>query len=181
MKKLLLSLAVVAMGFAASAQISVGAYGGLGLPMGDLSDGKYKMGFGGGIVGNYALNDNMTAGVNIGYYSFTNEASDDITMTSIPIMGTFNYYFTDEGFKPFVGAEVGISMVTSKFSLLGTTIEGSSSAFGFGLVGGAAYGLNDNMDVFAAVKYNSFSLGGDLTGTLAYLPINVGIVYKLGN
>lgn len=181
MKKLLLSLAAVAVGFAASAQISIGAYGGLALPMGDLSDGKYKMGFGGGVAGNYSLNDNMTVGANIGYYSFTNEASDDITMTSLPIMATFNYYFADEGFKPFVGAEVGMSMVTSKFNILGISAEGKSTAFGFGLVGGAAYGMSDNLDLFAAVKYNQFSLGGDLNGTLSYLPINIGILYKLGN
>jgi hypothetical protein len=168
---------MVVAGAAAYAQISVGAYGGAALPMGDLSDAKFKMGFGGGVSGRYWLNDNMAAGVNFGYYSMTNDLSSDFTMSFMPITAAFDYYFMTEGFKPYAGVELGLTNTTTKLTLpfLGT-MENSETPFSYGIVLGAAYGLNDKMDVFGNVKYFSVATEG---GTSTFLPINVGINYKI--
>lgn len=179
MKKLLLSLAVVAMGFAASAQISVGAMGGVALPMGDMKDvAKMKMGFGGGVAGAYALNENMSAGLSIGFYSFTSEVSSDFTLTALPILGNFTYYLMTDGFKPFLTADVGLGMMTAKSSFFGVSTETKENAFGYGIGAGAAYGISDQLDVFGSVKYSSYATTGSAT---TWIPITVGVMYKLGN
>lgn len=175
MKKILLSIAMVVAGAAAYAQISVGAYGGAALPMGDLSDAKWKTGFGGGISGRYWLNDNMAAGVNIGYYSMSNETFSGASLSFMPITAAFDYYFMTEGLKPYAGLELGMTNATSKIEFFGVTAEASEANFSYGIVVGAAYGINDNMDVFANLKY--FSVLSD--PSMNILPINVGINYKI--
>lgn len=175
MKKLLLTLAVAAMGFVASAQISAGLNGTFAMGMGDMSTAGFKTGFGGGVNGRYWLNDNMAAGLNVGYYTWTHENVSDLKYSFLPIMGAFDYYFTDEGFKPFVGVELGLVMATIDLGPLGSTSE---SVFGFAPVVGAAYGVSDNLDVFANVKY---SMVMNSANTNTFLPISLGVNMKFGN
>ncbi len=185
MKKLLLSLAAVAMGFAASAQIGVGLSGGFNLPMGDFGDkdkGGFKSGFGVGVHGRYALNDNMQVGLNTGYYSWTNATLDKVTFRIIPIAGVFDYYFMTEGFKPYAGLDVGFYLGQAALDGKTDNID-AVNKFGLAPHLGAAYGVSDNLDIFGNVAYNMIFAKDDDTGQsdINYIGINVGIMYKIGN
>lgn len=173
----------------AKAQISVGAYGGLALPMGDMSDeakGDLKTGFGGGVAGRYWLNDNMAAGINLDWYGNkpnTEVAGVDMKALTSSYMAAFDYYFMDEGFKPYVGLQLGYisTKYTASGEFMGVPIDLEESAGGFGLapVLGAAYGINDNLDVFLNLKYViGMNSNDDVDINTSMLPINIGINFK---
>ncbi|MCX6232369.1 MAG: outer membrane beta-barrel protein [Bacteroidetes bacterium] len=160
-----------------SAQISIGAKAGIALPMGTFGDG-YKMGFGGAALGEYSLNENMSIGLSIGYYSFSGkDFFDGISLSIIPIVADFKYYFADKGFMPYVGAGLGMYMSsTSDYSktVYGVTITvpgGSSSDFGFSPKVG--FWMGDSFKWGACLDYN-------IVSNANHLGFNVGILYPLG-
>lgn len=192
MKKLMmLMLAVILMaGFSSQSfgQIKIGANAGIGLPMGDFGDG-YKMGFGGSVEGKYFLNDKIAVGASIGYYSFTlkdemltilqsfSESITDSKYTVMPILATVDYYFATEGFKPYVGAGVGLYSAKIKVSdsKLGDGEE-TSSDMGIAPTVGFCYGLSEKIDLNVNAKYNMIFTEGSST---TYLGINAGIIVAL--
>lgn len=169
----------------ANAQISISAYGGLALPMGDMADeakGDLKTGFGGGLAGRYWLNDNMAAGINLDWYGNkpnTEVPGIDQKILTSSYMAAFDYYFMDEGFKPYVGLQLGY--IATKYSASGNGFELEETNGGFGLapVLGAAYEINDNLDVFLNLKYVIGMNSSDKVDiNTSMLPINIGISYK---
>jgi outer membrane protein W len=176
----------------AKAQISVSGYGGLALPMGDMASedkGNLKLGFGGGLAGRYWLNDNMAVGINFDWYgNGGNDVPSGLTAKALTssYMAAFDYYFMDEGFKPYVGLQLGYLATTYTITgdFMGVPFDVSETAGGFGLapVIGAAYGINDNLDIFMNLKY---VIGMNKTDAMdintTMLPINIGITYKFGN
>ena len=167
---ILLAIVLIA-GFTTTskAQISIGANVGLAMPMGDWSDG-YNMGFGGSANGEYALNDNMSLGLNIGYYSFGGK-TDGYSWSFIPIVADFKYSFMTEGFMPYAGLGLGMFMGTSKVDFMGISMSASESKFGF--VPTAGFWMGDSFKWGASLKYN-------IVSDVSYLGINVGIIYPLG-
>lgn len=180
------------------AQLSAGLSGGIGLPMGDMGDkakGGLATGFGGEIQGRYMLDDYMAVGLNVGFYNWgisaTVPSGVTLTFTTMPIVGTFEYYFADDGFKPFAGVELGYTTWSAKaegsVTVSGVTVNMSSSNSGGGLAFapcvGAAFGLSDAVDVFAKAKY-MYGMTED-TGkgatNLTYVGINLGVSLKFGN
>lgn len=183
MKKLILTLGIFAASAAAYAQIGIGISGGMNVPMGDFGDkdkGGFKSGFGVGIHGTYALNDNMKVGLNTGYFSFTNASSDLITLRIIPVEATFQYYFATDAFKPYAG--LGAGMYLCQAALDGKT-DGIDAVNKFGINPhvGAAYAINDNMDLFGQVGYNMIFSKDDAKGTVDFssLKINIGVMYNI--
>lgn len=198
---------VAATMFSSNAQISFGLTGGLGLPMGDMSN-KDKMnignGFGGGIFGRYWLNEKMAVGLNASYFSFTpNDIPSGTTasMSVIPVTAAFDYYLMDEGFKPFVGLELGMLNNSMKLTqtVSGVSAESTASTTGllFAPVVGVAYGITDAIDISLNAKYmygmtdgkvdvkttfggSSTTVSQDFYNT-TYVGINLGVSYKLGN
>ncbi len=183
----------------ANAQISVGLTVGAGIPMGDMAD-KAKAdlgtGFGGTLQGRYHLNDNMAFGVNIGYYSFKpNNIPAGFTASApvLPISLAFDYYFMDEGFKPYAGLELGFVNATYKMSGLGADISASKGGLMFAPVVGAAYGVSDNLDILLNFKYVYGMTAGTVNATVlgttvpvdientTYVGINLGVQMKFGN
>jgi opacity protein-like surface antigen len=190
-----------------NAQVSVGLTGGLGLPMGDMAS-KDKMnignGFGGGITARYWLNEKMAVGLNASYFSFTpNDIPSGVTasMSVLPISAGFDYYFMEEGIKPFVGLELGMVNNSIKFSqtVSGVTAESTASKTGLLVapVVGIAYGVTDAIDISLNAKYiygmtdgkvdvkttfngNSTTISQDWYNT-TYVGINLGVSYKIGN
>ena len=172
-----------------NAQISAGVSGGLGLPMGDFGD-KTKMGasmgFGIGALGRYAINDNLHVGAGLGYYMFSGQEIDlgllgkmKPSYNIIPITASVDYYFMTEGIKPFATLDLGMFNVGGKVELGGSsTAMTAETKFGFGVGAGAAMELNDNMDLFGTVKYNSVAITG---GTVSWVGLNVGVSMKFGN
>ena len=193
--------------FTSNAQISVGLTGGLGLPMGDMAE-KTKMnvgtGFGGGITARYWLNEKMAVGLNASYFSFKpNDVPSGATasMTVMPISAAFDYYLMDEGFKPFVGLELG--MINNSISITQTVsgVSAESTASKTGLlvapVVGIAYSVTDAIDISLNAKYMYGMTDGKVDVTTkfngssvtqsqdwyatTYVGINLGVSYKFGN
>ena len=194
--------------FTSNAQIAIGLTGGFGSPMGDMaSKDKFSLGngFGGGLSGRYFLNDNMAVGLNIGYYSFSfHDVPPAITSNSyynLPITAAFDYYFMDEGFKPYAGLELGYIhtsyKLTQDVSGVSVDIKGSKGGLLFAPVVGVAYELNDNLDILLNAKYmygltegktdlEMTASGQSQTTSVDYynttfLNVNLGVSYRLSN
>ena len=198
MKRVSRILAVVALslfvGGIANAQIKVGVGGGIQLPIGDFGDENImgaKIGFGGGVSGEYMVNENIGVGVSGGYYMFGGpeakfeeegikmELSNSYSL--IPIVANAKYYFATEGFKPYGGVDVGIYMfgVTSEVSVLGISQSATASTTEFGAapVFGFQYDFSDALALDVNAKFNMIFA----TGTTLMAPgLNVGIVYSFG-
>ncbi|MFY7732275.1 MAG: OmpW family outer membrane protein [Bacteroidia bacterium] len=204
MKKTILKMIAVAgivtgSVFTSNAQIAIGLTGGMGLPMGDMSNkdkGSLGSGFGGGLTGRYFLNDNMAVGVNISYFSFTvNDVPSGVTASynNMPITAAFDYYFMDEGFKPYAGLEAGFINASYKTSANSTDINFSKGGLLVAPVVGFAYGINDNIDLMLNAKYMYGMTSGKQDVTVSgtsvsvdtydatFLNFNLGVSYKLGN
>lgn len=188
MKKFFL-FALVAMllvGFSSTsfAQIKVGATAGLALPMGDFGDG-WKMGFGGGVEGKYFLSDNLALGASLGYYAFSakdvdidlkSEDASDPSFSVMPILATVDYFFANEGFKPFVGAGVGLFSMKSKVYVpFFGDVEATSSELGVAPTVGFLYGISDKLDFNLNAKYNMIFTEGSST---TYLGVNAGVLFS---
>lgn len=194
---------VAATMFTSNAQISVGLTGGVGLPMGDFGD-KAKLnlgtGFGGGITARYWLNEKMAVGLNASYFSFTpNDIPSGATasMSVLPISAGFDYYFMEEGIKPFAGLELGIVNNSISSSSSGIDVTGSKTGLIVAPVLGVAYGITDAIDVSLNAKYMYGMTDGkiDLTAkgngvsltqsqdyfNTTYVGVNLGVSYKFGN
>ncbi len=203
MKKITLSItAIILLALCvsnnANAQMSFGLTGGVGIPMGDMADkakGDLGTGFGGTLQGRYHINDNMAIGLNIGYFSFApKDLPSGVTGsgTVMPISAAFDYYFMTDGFKPYVGIELGYMNSTYKASGSGMDISASNGGIMFAPVIGAAYGVNDNLDILFNLKYMYGGTSGTVNTTVGgttvpvdiatttYIGINIGIQYKLG-
>lgn len=185
--------------FTSNAQIAIGLTGGMGLPMGDMSNkdkGSLGSGFGGGLTGRYFLNDNMAVGVNISYFSFTvNDVPSGVTASynNMPITAAFDYYFMDEGFKPYAGLEAGFINASYKTSANSTDINFSKGGLLVAPVVGFAYGINENIDLMLNAKYMYGMTSGKQDVTVSgtsvsvdtydatFLNFNLGVSYKLGN
>jgi outer membrane protein W len=204
MKKTILKMIAVAgivagSVFTSNAQIAIGLTGGFASPMGDMSNkdkGSLGSGFGGGLTGRYFLNDNMAVGVNLSYFSFTvNDVPSGITASynNMPITAAFDYYFIDEGFKPYAGLEAGFINASYKTSANGTDINFSKGGLLVAPVVGFAYGINDNIDLMLNAKYMFGMTSGKQDVTVSgtsisvdtydatFLNFNLGVSYKLGN
>lgn len=218
LKKFSLIIALATIGtFSANAQISLGLTGGfatgmdLANPISGSSDPKKLMsdnGFGGGLTGRYWLNDKMAVGLNVSYFSFgVKDVPSGITSSYsiMPISLAFDYYFMDEGFKPFAGLEVGylscswLAKYPADYKGAGNSafdVSYANNGLFLAPVVGAAYGLNDNFDIILNAKYVLGLNGGkqDLKYSLSGIPsdkidaiassfvnINLGVSYKFGN
>jgi hypothetical protein len=183
MKKLMtIVLAIVLIaGFTSTtkAQISIGAKAGIALPMGTFGD-AVGLGFGGSAIGEYAINENMAVGLNIGYYTFSGKTIAGFDMPSysiIPILADFKYFLQTEGFRPYVGAGIGMymsSMADYTMTMFGTTVTvpgGSTSDFGFSPKVG--FWMGDGFQYGACIDYN-------IVSNANHLGINVGFIYPLG-
>jgi hypothetical protein len=227
MKKTILKMIAVAgivtgTVFTSNAQISIGVTGGFGTAM-DLVKPINRFtrnlasenGFSVGITGRYWLNKKMSTGINISYFSFDvkkfwgvnipNSVTSSYSVT--PISLAFDYYFMDEGFKPFAGLEVGYMMCSwsTKFD---ANAEGTgepafkTSMKNNGLflapVIGAAYGVNDKFDIILNTKYLFGINGGKQEWIISkdfspdeseqidaiassFVNVNLGVSYKFGN
>ncbi|MDR1678186.1 MAG: porin family protein [Prevotellaceae bacterium] len=168
-------------GGVANAQIKLGIDLGLQVPMGDFEK-MAEVGLGGNVNGEYAITENIGAGLSIGYYKFSfkdNGFGEDESFTVTPVALNGKYYFMTEGLKPYAGLDLGMYFLSSTFE--NSEVKGK---FGLAPVVGLQYDFSDNMAINANVKYNYImagekeELGAD---ALTSFGINVGVVYTLGN
>jgi hypothetical protein len=175
---ILLAIVLIA-GFTTTskAQISIGAKAGIAMPMGDFGD-SYGMGFGGSAIGEYALNDNMAVGLNVGFYTFGGKdlpSGVTASFNIIPIIADFKYFFMTEGFMPYVGAGLGMYMMTSKSET--SLMSFSVSESGFGFAPKAGFWMGEGFKYGASLEYNIVSFASTSVG---HLGINVGVIYPIG-
>lgn len=158
MKKVLLSLAIVAAAFGANAQskdasklkFSVGVEA--AAPIGDFGDG-YSFGIGGTVQADYWVAPEFALTLNSGYVSFIgksqtyNFGAGNVTIKNkslglIPVLAGGKYNFTPQ----FYGsAQLGVGIFTASGS--------NSSAFAY--APGLGYKFTDNLD--ALIKYTGYS------------------------
>ncbi len=165
MKKLTLSLAVMAISFCATAQkseqplkFSVGVEA--GLPVGDFKTTS-KFGIGGSLQGEYAAAETVGITLSAGYLSFGGKTVDlgegisgKLPSTSVvPVLAGAKIYFAE---KVYGHAQVGMSFFNN----------GLGSAFTYSP--GIGVKASDNIDVL--VKYQAASKNG---GTLSFIGLRL--------
>lgn len=172
-------------------QLQAGVVLGLDVPVGDFSY-LYKPGFCFGLTGKYPLNEKMSLGLNVHYNGFTGFLAHDPYHTGAnkagitAFTGLFQYYFSEEKFKPYAGADLGLYFINSRYyygswknqggNLVYSYdfIHGHRTALGFAPVGGMTYDISDKLVFDANVKFNLM-----LTETaFNYIGINLGLFYK---
>ncbi len=158
MKKVLLSLAIVAVAFSASAQkekqeskalkLSVGVEA--GLPIGDAGD-VYSFVIGGSAQGEYAIDKSIGLTLSAGYLNWSGKTVSGFKVPStglIPVLVGAKYYFTP---KVYGHAQLGMSFASGNGA--------SGSAFTY--APSVGYNITDQIDV--AVKYQAASKDGFTT------------------
>jgi outer membrane protein W len=154
-----------------------------------ISGASQNIGFGGLIAGRYMTNEKFGVGLNLGYYvaPVTGLPSGLSSSASlIPITAAVDYKFKDEGFTPYVGAELGYVAVTSSVTSSGITVSANGGGFGLAPTFGILLPLSDAIDLNVNVKYYYASVsqtsgGVSSTSNVTWIPINVGVRFKLGS
>ena len=164
-----------------NAQIVGGATVGLQAPIGDSGDGA-KMGVGINLVGKYMLNENMAVGLNLGYNRFGaedfgfDEYDIDASYSMIPITGLFEYHFSGNAVKPYIGADLGLYSFGAKVKYEGESESDSEIYFGLAPVAGILYDISDNLTFCANIKLHNVFSDGD---TASWIGINAGVIIPL--
>lgn len=161
------------------AQVAIGAQVGISLPMGDFGD-AYNLGFGGGLQGSYFVSPKFAVGANISYHTFGAKnlpSGINITSTILGFAPSVQYFFTEEGFRPYIGTDLGYYSLGSSVSGLGTSGSASKGYFGIAPQAGFLYDFSSNLALNVNLKYNLVLSDPTNIGSL---PLNVGILYTLG-
>jgi hypothetical protein len=195
MKKLrtivLVVLLVAGFSSIANAQFSVGANAGVAMPVGSFEQ-KFNMGFGGYADVAYSLNEHMSIGFNIGFYSFKGTdypAGSNPSTRILPVFADYKYYLDTEGFMPYVGMGLGMYVVYSSI----TTPEIPANVVGgvtlapaipkyehldnykkFGISPTVGFWIGDELKYGASVTYHITFFDASNIG------INIGILYPFG-
>ena len=105
-------------------------------------------------------------------------AGFDISLAITAFTANVHYYFTEEGFRPYVGLDFGNYSASTKLG----TASVSENYLGLAPTLGVLYGVTDNIDINVNVKY-AYMLGKTVNDVevdaTTYLPISVGVMYKI--
>ena len=180
-----LILAAVLAGTCAMAASDIGFKGadlrvGYVSPEGDIES---TIGFGGGIdLG--TITENIGLGVVVFYWGKSYDVGIySWTFSDFAIKVNGKYYFPMEKMKPYVGAGLGIHMVSSKweqppytiggYTYGGGSVSASDTKFGFHILGGVEYPINEKIGVLGKLEYG-------LVSDVNQLIIGAGVTYKFG-
>jgi len=120
-------------------QVSIGAE--MAFPGGDFGSRNAGTGFGASVRYEYAANEYMSLTGNVGYLSFGKKSMEtgfgvntDYTSSIIPILIGVKYYLNGEDNGLHFGAQLGLSMLSMKYSTpafdyQGTTIDAVSNTY----------------------------------------------------
>lgn len=176
-----------------SGQIQAGITFGAELPVGSFND-LFNAGPGLGIAGKYALDDYLSLGANLHFNAFSgnryhnpNDGKNWKNRASITgFTGLFEYNFSTEKLKPYMGADLGLYFWGLKYyysyywfnpghpSYVYDYRRETGTELGFAPCGGIYYDLTEQLVLNANVK---FHLMVTETG-LNYMGINAGMFYK---
>lgn len=162
------------------AQINIGAQFGIALPMETPFSDCQKMGFGGLLEGNYFVTENISLGVNAGYYTFSGKEVDVVgvgdnypNFSMIPIIVKGDYYFNKSGFMPYGGVSLGIYMMKTAEVTFGQVKIPSDSDSKFGFSPHLGFLTGEGIKFGAEAAYN-------IVSDANYLNINLKVVFPLG-
>ncbi len=151
---------------------------GLEVPTGDFSD-QASSGFGANATFEYWQNSPLAFTGSIGYNHF-GAAKDlpfgiDYSFTDVPILLGVRYYPSQGRFDPYLGAELGLHILTSSVTRTESrtiTVSETNSRFGIDPLVGFRYHLSRSTDLDFNLKYNLISTEG---GNTNFLGINGGV------
>lgn len=162
------------------AQINIGAQFGIALPMETSFSDYNKMGFGGLLEGNYFITENISLGINAGYYSFSGKDVDVVgigdkypNFSVIPIIVKGDYYFTTSGFMPYGGVSLGIYMMKMDEITIASVKFPSESDSKFGFSPHLGFLTGEDIKFGAEASYN-------IIEDASYLNINFKVLFPLG-
>ena len=182
MKKVIFFLGSILCASSLTAQVSIGANFLAGIPTGSWNDPAYvTTSFGAGLEANYALNDNLSVGVEFGLNAFAETDESLTTLTVIPAGLKGEYFLTKEGFRPFIGLGLGYYLVSQEVGDISIDVNG----FGVSPRIGAAYSLSGAWNLVLNVNYNTVfgqKIGDiDVEDGTQFLGIGLGVRYGFGS
>ncbi|MBN2571046.1 MAG: hypothetical protein JXA68_02865 [Ignavibacteriales bacterium] len=118
----------------------LGIQGNLAIPMGDFGE-YYDLGYGGLLSFYFNISPGFALGVNSGYQIWDATGLTNTSLSAIPVLGAFRYYFGVDKFKPYVLGSVGGYYTVTKYEyeLLGVKYSGSDSEFHPGFSAGIGF------------------------------------------
>lgn len=136
--------------FAAKGDITFGLTGGMAMPMGDFAD-FFKMGFGGGVYGDYAVAEQFLVGVDGMYNQFS--ADEDVfgdldvtfSMINFGAHGKWLPPVKDSPMAPYIS--VGVGMYNGKIKMEDEAEEESESKIGINGGAGVDFKVNPQFTV----------------------------------
>lgn len=186
-------LALMSAGSNAQGKIALSVGGDVLIPMGNFGN-AYSTGFGGSVRGQYNITPMFSAGLTVGYYTWSGKDQNlgfitvkGGTFKGVPVRAFGKYYFVPESEKVrFYGiAEIGmffgsvdVPPINTPFGPIGGG-SASSTDFNFAPGVGVEFGLgsgNTKLDVSA--RYDVIATSGSSSGSLG---ARVGVNFGLGN
>jgi hypothetical protein len=163
---------------ASKEEMKIGGDIGLGMPMGDFGD-AVSTGFGINGVFSYFVNPQLIVTGTLGYWSFSAKGSNSttsLTFSTIPLNGGIQYRFNKGKFQPFISAETLLFFNSVSLTYLGYSQSDSKTEFGFIPGFGAAFPLENDIEIRAAIKYTIIFTSGSNT---TFLGIMGGVHFRI--
>lgn len=175
--------------------VQAGLNMGVQIPIGNFA-GWYHTGFSVGAQGKYFLKENMAVGANLNFNSFhgnkyhdpynNNDWRNNSSITAFT--GLFQYYFSTDKLKPYIGADLGFYFWRTKgyYSYYWVNPAGhptydyhyqtdNGTALGIAPMGGITYDITDKLVFDINLKFNLLLTESGLN----HLGINFGLLYKI--
>lgn len=194
MSKTLVAIVVCALVFSvgqsnAESKMALSVGGDVLLPMGTFGD-AVSTGFGGSVRGQYNITPMFSAGLTVGYYTWSGKDINGFTgpnFKGLPVRVFGKYYFMPEGEKVRVYgiAELGLffsSVDVPSVTILGVTYGGGTeSSSDFNYAPGVGFELplgsgSTKLDV--SVRYDGIATSGETSGSIGG---RVGVSFPIGN
>jgi opacity protein-like surface antigen len=143
----------------------------LAFPMGDFGDAA-NMGFGVTLGGVYHYQPQIDFLASLGYISYGTE-SDAVSFSMIPIQFGGRYLLTPKNNGgPYVGALLGLHMVSSKVESVYIDDSETKTKFSFAPMAGYELKMNEQMSLDLSARYQ-------IVSDASYFGIRAGINYGL--
>lgn len=187
---LLVSALVMSASAANAANMTFGVGGGVSMPMGDFADFA-KLGFNGGVYGDYWIKDNYAFGVDItgNFFSGKQDLVDALTSTAFPdpsvkatligfgVHGLWNVPMQDSPVSPWITYGAGLYNISTKVEDAGVLANFDNSESKFGFNGGAGLNFKGSASMTPGinVKYHYVMTDNKATN---YLTAGVQVTFK---
>lgn len=178
MKKIYFTIiTIVFLAFTGNTQLSATLNGGTLL----LSDWDEEAFLGFNLEGKYDINENMRAGIALGFYNWSEgEDGFKLGLNIIPVAASFEYKVLTGNFRPYAGINLGLNRTSVYVKFDGESEREAENDLSFAPVVGAEYWISDNLGINFNAKYH-YILNGDADmeiDNLTAFALNLGIVYS---